>query len=374
MKGTYEGFELYQTVAQEGVPYPTEPAQPDILTQVENAPNVWHVKKLTNAKYTVRSAPGVNGIGGDDTGKTHKMFVMGNGPVYGYYTKTKGMVRAYLPEGTYLAGWWDNGQLFGVPLTESIPTVTRTCNISVYPVNATAEEELFFYNRMVESNTDILLVHSLNIGGAGQNYTSGCTWQPPLYPGEEDEDNQFIEFLKTGRSIVVSGEMLTRPLEYFWEGDYGPCFEQSDCDAANDFFASIGGLATLSPADLSPPAAATDSSGVHCFTGGIVADAEHPFCLDENGDQNVFYFQVRGSAKVTANGSTELAYLWDSGTGTDSNNCLMAGNQYDATNAGWVFMVGDADMIRSEVCYGPDMSVMFANICRLQNGHKIPTA
>tara|TARA_R110002167_G_scaffold14553_2_gene58905 strand:+ start:310 stop:1044 length:735 start_codon:yes stop_codon:yes gene_type:complete len=243
----------------------------------------------------------------------------------------------------------------------------------VYPVNATSDEELFFYNRLVESNIDILLVHSLNIGGAGQNYHSGCTWQPPLYPGEEDEDNQFIEFLKTGKSIIVSGEQLNRPLEYFWEGDYGPCFDQTDCDAANDFYSSIGGLATLSPADLSPPAPATDSSGVHCFTGGIVADAEHEFCIDRNGEQNVFYFQVRGSGKVTANGSTELAYVWDSGTGTDTNNCLMAGNQYDAPNAGWVFLCGDGDMVRNEICYGPDMSVMFANICRLQNGFKIPT-
>lgn len=370
MNGQYEGFELYQTVAQEGESYPAAPAQPDILTQVQNAPTVWYVKKLNKARYTTRSLPDVHGIGGEAVGKTHSMFVMGNGPVYGNYTKTRGMVRAYLQEGTYLAGFWDNGQLFGVPLTESIPTVTPTCNIEVYPVNTTSDAERVFYNNLVDSNIDILLVHSLNFGGSGQAYNSGCTWQPPLYPGESDTDNQFIEFLKTGRSIIISAEQESRPPDLFGQ-TFDGCFSQDDCDQLNAFCSSIGGLATVSPADLAP--AAANPAGVECFTGAIVADDEHPFYLDENGDQNAFYFQVRGSSKVTANGSTELAYVWDSGTGTDTDNCLMAGNQYDAPNAGWVFLCGDADLVRNEICYGPDMSVMFSNICRLQNGFKIPT-
>ena len=128
----------------------------------------------------------------------------------------------------------------------------------------------------------------------------------------------------------------------------------------------------MSPADLAPPEPATDSSGVDCFTGAIVADGEHPFALDENGEQNVFYFSVRGSAKVSENGSTPLAYVWDSGTGTDTDNCLIAGNQYDAPDSGWCIMVGDADMVDGQSCYGPDMTTFLENICRLQNESRIP--
>ena len=63
MNGQYEGFELYQTVAQEGESYPAAPAQPDILTQVQNAPTVWHVKKLNKVRFTTRSLPDVAGGG-----------------------------------------------------------------------------------------------------------------------------------------------------------------------------------------------------------------------------------------------------------------------------------------------------------------------
>ncbi len=252
-------------------------------------------------------------------------------------------------------------------------TIATACNIVEYPMNSTPSEELFFYDRFVDDlDIGILVIRSQIIGGAGINYTSGCVWQTPRYPNGVDEaeigTNQFIEFLKSGRSIVIAGEQENRPADYFGGLTYDPCIDQTDCDAINDFYASIGGVSTMSPADLAPPEPATDFSGVHCFTGGIAADGTHRFCVDDNGDQNVFYFSVRGSAKVTAGaGGTEFAYVWDSVTGTDSSNCLMAGNQYNAPNAGWLFMVGDADMVDSESCYGPDMTTFFDNLCRHQN-------
>lgn len=235
------------------------------------------------------------------------------------------------------------------------------CNVEVYPHGLDGERA--FYDSMADDDDiGILLVHSRIIGGSGPDFTSGCLWGDPTYPDGSDTDNQFHEFLKRGKSIIVSGEQLTRPEDSF--GQNGECFGQDDCDAMNAFFASIGGQATISPANIAPPVPNPD--GVVCLTGGIVADPEHRFFVDENGDQNCFFFQVRGGGKINANGSTEFIYVWDSGTGTDTSNCLMAGNQYDAPNAGWVFLCGDADMVRSGFCFEADMTTMFDNICRNQ--------
>lgn len=125
MNGTFEGFRLYQTVTQSGVPYPTEPEDPDIETKIQAAPSVWYVKEVVNPEYDESEAsPTITDV---DTGKRFFMFAMGNGPVLGAYSPTAGVSVAYLREGTYLAGFWSNGQLFGVPLMwlDGVDTVTR---------------------------------------------------------------------------------------------------------------------------------------------------------------------------------------------------------------------------------------------------------
>ena len=374
---TIETLRLYQTIAEPGVPYPAVPEAPDLETKVANAPTVYYVRELVNPKYDASlDDPPITSV---DTGKRFLMYVISGGPVLGEYTPNRGLSMAYIPVGSHLMGWWYNGQLFGIPLAVNESDSTRGCNIVEYPMNSTPSEELFFYDRFVDDqDTGILVIRSQIIGGSGINYTSGCVWQTPRYPNGVDEaeigTNQFTKFLESGRSIIVAGEQQNRPADDFGQ-TWDECISQADCDAINAFYSSIGGVSTMSPADLAPPEPATDATGVHCFTGGIAADSSHPFCKDSSGNQNVFHFSVRGSAKITAGtGGTELAYVWDSESGTDSNNCLLAGNQYDAPGAGWCFLLGDADMINSESCLGPDMTTFLDNVCRLQLGYSIPAS
>jgi len=114
MIGQFEGWRMYETVAEVGVPYPTMPAAPDIDTKILAAPSVWYVKELVNPEYD--ETLGDPTISSDDTGKFFNMFNMGNGPVLGDFASVEGLGFAYLPEGTRMAGTWYNGQLFGMPL------------------------------------------------------------------------------------------------------------------------------------------------------------------------------------------------------------------------------------------------------------------
>lgn len=111
---TIETFRIYQTLAQSGVPYPTEPENPDIDTKIQNAPNVYYVKELVNPEYDeTLDDPDITS---DDTGKRFFMYVISGGPVLDGYSG-EGLTAAYTAEGTHLLGWWYNGQLYGVPLT-----------------------------------------------------------------------------------------------------------------------------------------------------------------------------------------------------------------------------------------------------------------
>lgn len=111
---TIETFRLYQTLAQSGIPYPTEPAAPNLETKVNDAPNVYYVKELVNPEFD--ESLDDPDITSDGTGKRFFMYVLSGGPVLGTYASSAGIKRAYIPEDTYLMGWWYNGQLFGVPL------------------------------------------------------------------------------------------------------------------------------------------------------------------------------------------------------------------------------------------------------------------
>lgn len=114
MMGTFEGFRIYQTVAQSGVPYPEQPEDPDIDTKIQAAPSVWYVKELVNPVF--EETEDFPDITADDTGKRFFMFNMGNGPVLGAYAHNAGLSVAYIREGTYMLGFWYNGKLFGIPL------------------------------------------------------------------------------------------------------------------------------------------------------------------------------------------------------------------------------------------------------------------
>jgi len=122
---TYEDFRIYETIAQDGVPYPTEPSgtTAEIEQGIFDAPTVWYVKELVNPTYDESVANPT--ISDTDTGKRFLMFCMGNGPVLGSYAGTTGLTTAYLQEGTRLMGFWYNGQLFGVPLTVDDATSYR---------------------------------------------------------------------------------------------------------------------------------------------------------------------------------------------------------------------------------------------------------
>ena len=111
---TIETFMLYQTLAQSGVPSPTEPAAPDQETKVNDAPNVWYVKEVVNPEWDETLDDPT--ISSDDTGKRYFMYVISGGPVLGNYSNTRGVTMAYIPEGDHLLGWWYNGQLFGIPI------------------------------------------------------------------------------------------------------------------------------------------------------------------------------------------------------------------------------------------------------------------
>lgn len=112
MKGKFEGMRLYQTLAEPGEDYP---ALPD-LASMDQVNSVWYVKELTNASYDPTDA--VPEITATDTGKRFYAFNMANGSVMGTMAQTRGMSRTYLKEGSYLSGFWHNGQLYVMPIME----------------------------------------------------------------------------------------------------------------------------------------------------------------------------------------------------------------------------------------------------------------
>ncbi|MCA9013688.1 MAG: hypothetical protein KDA77_00020 [Planctomycetaceae bacterium] len=121
MIGQFEDFRLYQTVAFEDGSYPEEPTwEPEdgelkIDTQIQAASTVWYVKELLNPTFDESlDTPIINATSGT---KRHYMFALGNGPCLGLFAESSGLTVAYLPEGTYLAGFWYNGQLYGIPLS-----------------------------------------------------------------------------------------------------------------------------------------------------------------------------------------------------------------------------------------------------------------
>lgn len=113
MKGKFEGMRLYQTLAEPGEDYP---ALPDPSTEMATVNSVWYVKELANASFDPADA--VPEITATDTGKRFYAFNMGNGAVLDDLALSRGMSRTYLREGTYLAGFWQNGQLFVIPIME----------------------------------------------------------------------------------------------------------------------------------------------------------------------------------------------------------------------------------------------------------------
>jgi len=120
MRGAFNGARIYQTLAEPGESYPTQPtfnsdtqADSVLATQIENAPSVWYVKELTDVTWDDHATPEITAT---DTGKRFYAFNMGNGPVLGGLSLTRGMSRTYFKEGTYLLGWWHNHQLFVIPM------------------------------------------------------------------------------------------------------------------------------------------------------------------------------------------------------------------------------------------------------------------
>lgn len=121
MKGQFENFKLYQTVAFEDASYPEEPTwvfddgQIKIDTQIQAATSVWYVREIINPEFDESlDTPTITGTNGT---KRYYMYALGNGPCLGIFAEQSGLSVAYLQEGTYLAGFWYNGQLFGVPLS-----------------------------------------------------------------------------------------------------------------------------------------------------------------------------------------------------------------------------------------------------------------
>jgi len=124
MKKCFEGWRIYQTLAEPSTAYPTLPtftatapgSSVYTSSDIANTQSVWYVKELTDVKWdTTGDVPEITAT---DTGKRFYAFNMGNGPVVGRFAQTRGMARTYYREGTYLAGFWQNGQLFVVPLME----------------------------------------------------------------------------------------------------------------------------------------------------------------------------------------------------------------------------------------------------------------
>lgn len=124
MRGTFEGMKLYQTIAEPGKEYPPLPeiwvdSQENLQLlsdAIEAAPSVWYVRELTNVSFN--PADDVPEITATDTGRRHHAFNMGNGSVLGAMASSRGMTRTFFREGTYLAGFWYNGQLYVIPLME----------------------------------------------------------------------------------------------------------------------------------------------------------------------------------------------------------------------------------------------------------------
>lgn len=173
-----------------------------------------------------------------------------------------------------------------------------------------------------------------------------CEWPDVFAPILATRIQNVIDFIKTGKSVVVFGEVYNT----------GICMTSAEIGRLNAFYSAIGGLAYLTLDDLV----------VGCQTGAIVADDTHPFVKDYNGDQNVFFYGIGGSSKVNENGSTALAYVYDTATETtDTSNCVLAGNKYPEEGAGWVFLAGDSNMMDTCISYG-DIETFYTNLCRLQ--------
>lgn len=123
MKGCFENRTIYQTLAEPGESYPALPTFTNtsgstqyFSSDMNDVQSVWYVKELTNVKYDTSQA--VPEITATDTGRRHYAFNIANGPVLGSFAQTRGMARTYFREGTYLSGFWHNGQLFVMPLME----------------------------------------------------------------------------------------------------------------------------------------------------------------------------------------------------------------------------------------------------------------
>jgi hypothetical protein len=220
------------------------------------------------------------------------------------------------------------------------------CNVQCYPYFQYEPYERAFADALLASDIDILFLTAGTNGCDGDNAI--CTWNTPRYT------DAIIEFIKSGRSVVVFAEVENAP----------SCMSQQEINAMNAFYAAIGGDAYLTLDDLV----------VGCQVGAIVADDTHPFFNDTEGTQNVFFFGIGGASKVNENGSTTIAYVYDPGTGTtDTSNCVMAGNRYPAEGAGWVFLAGDANMMDVPLCKNlGDIDEFYGNICRLQCLDELP--
>ena len=220
------------------------------------------------------------------------------------------------------------------------------CNVQCYPYFVSDSQELAFADALLASDIDILFLTSGTNGCDGDNAI--CTWNTPRYT------DPIIDFIKSGRSVFVFGEVENAPL----------CMSQSEIDDLNSFYAAIGGDAHLVLDDLA----------VGCQVGGIVADSSHPFVKDADGNQNVFFYGVGGSSEVVENGSTAFVYLYDPvAETTDNTKCLLAGNQYPEAGGGWVFLCGDANMNDSPSCKSlGDLDQLYTNICRIQCTDNMP--